>query len=159
MHHLETTTKQHGLNKWNVRNKKIIEEYILMLPSTSSSPLVCPPFVHAWYIPMSSSVASWMISVCFFPSFLKRYFEESLSLWSSISSKNLWKEKDWACLKHVSATWTQRQQEYQETHQIIHIKNATEQCRKETCSLQMQILPSDWLGEANVLLKTWTNHQ
>lgn len=63
-------------------------DFMHVVPSTSSSPLVWPPFVQAWYIPMSSSVASWMISVCFFPSFLKRYFE-SLSLWISWSSKNL----------------------------------------------------------------------
>lgn len=64
-------------------------ELFSTVPSTSSSPLVCPPLVQAWYIPMSSSVASWMMSVCFFPSFLKRYLESLLSLWSSISSKNL----------------------------------------------------------------------
>lgn len=120
------------LRRQKQQNKKIIGEYILVVPSTSSSPLVCPPFVQAWYIPMSSSVASWMISVCFFPSFLKRYFE-SLSFWSSISSKNLWQEKDWACLKHFCATWTQKEQKYQETHQNIHIKNATEQLKKKRC--------------------------
>lgn len=53
--------------------------YFKEVPSTSSSPLDSPPLVNTWYIPMSSVVASLMMSQCLVPSFLKRYFPSRLS--------------------------------------------------------------------------------